>query len=218
MLSVVIPALDAADRIGACLGRAREADEVLVVDGGSTDRTPEVARRHGASVIRAERGRGIQLHAGARAAGGDWLLFLHADTVLEPGWRAAAERHRARPRGGPACFRFALDAAEWQARVVEAGVALRIALGGAPYGDQGLLIERRLYDRVGGYRPLPLMEDVDLVRRLEGKRVETLDCAALTSAERWRRDGWLRRSLRNRLCLAAWRLGIPADRITRAYG
>jgi rSAM/selenodomain-associated transferase 2 len=218
LLSVVIPALNAAEWIGPCLVRLREADEVIVVDGGSTDGTPAIARRNGAAVIVSERGRGRQLHAGARAARGDWFLFLHADTLLEPGWRAAADRHCERQRGRPACFRFALDAKEWQARVVEAGVALRVALGGRPYGDQGLLISRRLYELVGGYRPLPLMEDIDLVRRLPLRKVEPLDPFALTSAERWRRDGWLRRWARNFLCLTAWRLGIPAAWIARLYG
>jgi rSAM/selenodomain-associated transferase 2 len=218
LLSVVIPTLNAADWIGLCLVRVREADEILVVDGGSTDGTPDIARRNGATVIASNRGRGRQLHAGAIAASGDWLLFLHADTLLEAGWRDSADRHAERQRGRAACFRFALDAKEWQARVVEAGVALRIALGGMPYGDQGLLISRTLYDEVGGYRPLPAMEDVDLVRRLGPHGLEPLDPVALTSAERWRRDGWLRRSARNFLCLAAWRLGAPAGWIARVYG
>jgi rSAM/selenodomain-associated transferase 2 len=218
LLSVVIPTLDAADWIGPCLARVREADEIVVADGGSTDGTPDIARRNGAAVIVSGRGRGRQLHAGATAARGDWLLFLHADTLLEAGWRAAADRHCQRRRGRAACFRFALDSREWQARLVEAGVALRIAFGGVPYGDQGLLISRRLYEQAGGYRPLPLMEDVDLVGRLARARVEPLDPVALTSAERWRRDGWLRRSARNFLCLAAWRLGLPADWIARVYG
>ena len=216
MLSVVIPALDAADWIGPCIVAVREADEILVVDGGSSDDTAAVAGRSGARVIRSAPGRGVQLAAGAAAATGDWLLFLHADTRLAPGWRQAADRHMARHDGRAACFRFRLDAREWQARLVEAGVALRVRLLGLPYGDQGLLSARALYERLGGYRPLALMEDVDLVRRIG--RVGSLEVDAVTSAERWRSGGWLRRSGRNLLCLALYRCGISAERVARLYG
>jgi rSAM/selenodomain-associated transferase 2 len=218
LLSVVIPVLDAADRIGPCLAAVREADELVVVDGGSTDGTAAGAARCGARVLASPPGRGVQLAAGAAAARGDWLLFLHADTRLAPGWREAADRHMARQPGKAACFRFRLDAGEWQARLVEAGVALRVRWLGLPYGDQGLLIPRRLYDALGGYRPLALMEDVDLVRRLGAVRLERLEVDALTSPERWRRDGWLRRSGRNLLCLGLYRSGIGADRLARLYG
>jgi rSAM/selenodomain-associated transferase 2 len=218
LLSAVIPTRNAARTLGPCLAAVREADEIVVVDGGSTDGTAAIAERAGARLVRSAPGRGIQLAAGAEAAKGDWLLFLHADTRLAPGWREAADRHIARHPGKAACFRFRLDAGEWQARLVEAGVALRVRLLGLPYGDQGLLISRRLYDETGGYRPLPLMEDFDLVRRIGGARLERLGIAALTSPDRWRRDGWLRRSGRNLMCLALYRSGMSADRVARLYG
>jgi rSAM/selenodomain-associated transferase 2 len=216
-ISVVIPALNAAATLGPCLLAAGEGDELIVVDGGSTDVTAALALRSGARLVRSARGRGVQLAAGAAAAQGDWLLFLHADTRLAPGWRAAVERHVARQPGKAACFRFRLDAGEWQARLVETGVALRVRLLGLPYGDQGLLVARALYDEVGGYRPLPLMEDVDLVRRIGAERIERLAVDATTSAERWRRRGWLRRSGRNLLCLTLYRLGMSPERVARLY-
>ena len=104
------------------------------------------------------------------------------------------------------------------ARRLERWVAWRVAVLALPYGDQGLLIHRSLYDRVGGYRPLPLMEDVDLVRRLGRRRLTVLGAAAVTSARRWRQDGWLRRSARNLLCLTLFYAGVPAERIARLYG
>lgn len=218
MLSVVIPALNAADGIADAIAGARGADEILGVDGGSTDATAAIAAREGARVLRSARGRGVQLAAGARASTGDWLLFLHADTVLGPAWREAADRHVRDNSGKAACLSLRLDSPAWQARLVEAGVALRVRLLRLPYGDQGLLISRRLYDRLGGFRALPMMEDVDLVRRVGRSRIAVLSAAATTSAERWRRDCWLKRSARNLLCLLLFSLGAPAGQIARIYG
>ncbi|MDB5412337.1 MAG: glycosyl transferase, group 2 family protein, partial [Rubritepida sp.] len=178
-------------------------------DLGSTDGTAQLGR-----VVAAPRGRGAQLAAGARAAKGDWLLFLHADTRLGNGWVlavAAAEPDRA------AYFRFALDDASPQARRLEAAVAWRCRWLALPYGDQGLLISRALYDAVGGYRAMPLMEDVDLVRRLGRARLVGLPVRAVTSAERWRRDGWLARSARNIGILTLWFCGVSPERLVHLY-
>lgn len=213
-ISAIVPALNAAKHLPFCLEAIAEADEIIVVDGGSGDATQAIAREFGARLIEAPRGRGAQLAAGAAVATGEALLFVHADTQLTPGWPELARRHlAASPR--PACFRFRLDDAAWQARVIERGVGLRTRLFGLPYGDQALLIRREVYRRSGGYRPLALMEDVELLRRI-GRPI-MLGADALTSAERWRRDGWARRSLRNLACLALWQAGVSPDRLAALY-
>jgi len=215
MVSVVIPTLNAANSLAKCLEAVARADEIVVVDGGSSDESAAIATRAGARLVEVPANRGGQLHAGAGAATGDWLLFLHADTILAPGWAEAVAAHIATHPMHAACFTFRLDDRAWQARWIEAAVAVRVRLLGLPYGDQGLLISRAAYYRLGGFRALALMEDVDLVRRIG--RLLLLRVAALTSAERWRRDGWFRRSARNLACLLAYRLGTSPETLARLY-
>jgi rSAM/selenodomain-associated transferase 2 len=219
VLSIVIPALNAAPALPAtlaCLG-AGPADEIIVADGGSSDGTVALARAHGAAVVAAPRGRGLQLAAGAAAARGDWLLFVHADTVLAPGWPTPVAAFMAGSPERAGYFRFVLDDDSAAARRLARVVAWRCRVLGLPYGDQALLIARRLYDAVGGFRPLPLMEDVDLVRRLGRRRLVALDHAAITSAARYRRGGYRRRSARNLLCLGLYFLGLPPRALVRLY-
>lgn len=217
MLSIVIPALNAEHSITACITSAKGADEIIVIDGGSTDATVEIARRAGARVIQSPRGRGAQLKLGGELARGHWLLFLHADTRLGYGWREAVAAHAAGGSDEAAYLTFRLDDPAWQARIIEFGVALRVRLLALPYGDQGLLVSRALYNEVGGFAALPIMEDVDLVRRIRRHRLRVLPIWAKTSAERWRRDGWLRRSAKNLTCLALYALGVSPERIARLY-
>lgn len=215
----VIPALNAATSLPACLAALGPGWPAVVVDGGSTDGTPEVAARLGARVLPAPRGRGPQLAAGADAAmagGAGWLLLLHADTVLAEGWQAVARAHMA-SSDKAAFFRLAFDDEAPGARRVAALANWRARAFGLPYGDQGLLLPAALYRAIGGVRPLPLMEDVDLVRRIGRRRLVALEADAVTSADRYRRGGWWARPLRNLTLLGLFLAGVPAHRLVRAY-
>ncbi|MSP83553.1 MAG: glycosyltransferase [Alphaproteobacteria bacterium] len=217
MLSVVIPTLNAAATLPRTLAAVTGAGEVIVSDGGSADGT--LALAGAARIVVGERGRGGQLARGAAAASGDWLLFLHADTVPLPGWRDALARFVADPanRARAAVFRLAFDDPSAAARRLERLVAWRGRVLALPYGDQGLLLSRELYQAIGGFQPLPIMEDVALVRRLGRRRIVVLDATVLTSARRYR-GGPLRRSLRNLACLALYFLGAPPRLLVRLYG
>ena len=217
-ISVVIPTLNAAATLSATLAALGTLDETVVADGGSEDGTADIARAAGAVMVFAEKGRGQQLAAGIKAATGEWLLLLHADTRLQPRWHDEAAAHIRDNHGKAAHFRFALASADPRARRLERLVAWRCRVLALPYGDQGLLIHRDLLRRVGGIKPLPLMEDVDLIRRLGRARLVALNASATTSAAKWERDGWYRRSWRNLVCLSLWHLGVPPARIARIYG
>jgi len=224
-LSVILPALNAAETIDGTLAALAEGHragllrEVLVVDGGSRDDTAARAARGGARVLNAPRGRGAQLAAGAAAAQGAWLLFLHADTRLTAGWSAHVAAYLERPgtRRRAAAFRFALDDPAPAARRIESLARWRAARLGLPYGDQGLLIASAFYHALGGFRPWPLMEDVDLVRRVGRRRIDILPLDAVTSAARYRSGGWWRRPLGNLALLALYYLGVPPRVLARLY-
>lgn len=223
LLSIVIPTLNAAAGLPETLAALDEAAgwpcEAVVADGGSADGTADIALAAGARVIDSPRGRGPQMIAGAAAARGAWLLFLHADSVPAPGWARAAAGFINGPDSSAraAYFRFRLDDDTAPARRVVRLTEWRCRRLGLPYGDQGLLIGQNFYGQLGGYRPLVLMEDVDLVRRIGRQRLVALDHDTVTSAARYRRDGYWKRPLRNLFCLTLFTLGVPAGRVARLY-
>ncbi|AMJ63208.1 TIGR04283 family arsenosugar biosynthesis glycosyltransferase [Bosea sp. PAMC 26642] len=225
LVSIVIPTLNAAALLPPALAQFDAARtegliaEIIVSDGGSRDDTVALAQAAGAAVLPGPAGRGEQLARGASAARADWLLFLHADTTFDAGWLQAVSTFITREgEDRAAAFAFALDDDAPAARRLERIVAWRSRILALPYGDQGLLISRKLYDEIGGFRPLPLMEDVDLVRRIGRRRLHILDVRAVTSAARYRRDGYRRRSLRNLVCLSLWFAGVPPRLIAKLYG
>jgi rSAM/selenodomain-associated transferase 2 len=226
MLSIVIPTLNAGGDLAKSIASltaggagAGIGTEIVVADGGSTDATRAIAASLGARLVRCAGGRGGQLGAGARAARGDWLLFLHADTVLAPGWQDAARAFMNDPQSSrrAAVFRFALDDTAPAARRLERLVHWRCRLAALLYGDQGLLLSRAFYDRLGGYRAMRLFEDVNLVRRIGRRRLAYLEPSAITSAVRYRRAGYLARPLRNLACLSLYFAGLSPSTIERLY-
>jgi rSAM/selenodomain-associated transferase 2 len=225
-LSIIIPTLNAMPRLADCLAALVEGlsagllREAIVVDGSSDDSSAALAADMGCKVVvlaPEARGRGNQLRAGAAAASGDWLLFLHADTVLQAGWVAAVADHMTSNADKGAHFKLAFDAASPSAARVAGLANLRAKAWGLPYGDAGLLISRTLYDAIGGYGAMPLMEDVDIVRRLGRARLVALDCVAQTSAAKYERGGWWSVPTRNLMLLGAYHLGVKPEILAGWY-
>ena len=223
-LSIVIATFNAAQSIGATLVALTEASaalrtEIAIADGGSTDATVAIAEGAGAIVLPGTKGRGRQLSAGAKAARGRWLLFLHADTVLEPFWSTTAitfmNVRSNLLRAG--YFKLALDDPSPAARRIERLANWRSRALGLPYGDQGLLMSRTLLDSLGGFSDMPLMEDVDMVRRIGKAKLVELPATATTSAARYKRDGYTLRPLRNLSLLSLYFLGIPPRQLAKFY-
>lgn len=218
-ISIVIPTLNAEHALPACLQALMEGlhaglvRELIISDGGSTDCTLEIAEEAGAEVVTGTPSRGGQLRRGCALAKGDWLLVLHADTVLQPGWATSVADHI--PVGTPAAFRLTFRARGIAPRLVAGWANLRSRAFSLPYGDQGLLLPRAVYVRAGEYADQPLMEDVALARALP--RITLLDARAFTSAERYERAGWLRRGGRNLWTLTRYLLGGDPEHLAQAY-
>lgn len=220
-ISIVIPSLNAAEGLQKSLPalmeglRAGLIRELIISDGGSSDATLQLGEEAGAVLVTGPASRGGQLRRGCAAAKGNWLLVLHADTVLEPGWAEAVARHLETGGGRPACFRLAFDAPGAAAAWVAGWANLRSRLFALPYGDQGLLIRQSVYAAAGGYPDQPLMEDVALVGRLKG--ITLLPAIACTSAARYQRSGWLRRGIRNLWTLTRYFLGTDPEKLAASY-
>lgn len=219
-ISVIIPTLNAENSLPDCLSSLGEGlsrgliRELIISDGGSTDETSQIAEYAGAEFLKGAPSRGGQLRRAADAAAGDWLLVLHADTCLLPGWSDAVARVLTQPNAYYFDLRF--DAQGLAPRLVASWANLRSRLLHLPYGDQGLLIERQIYKGSAGYPDIPLMEDVALARKL-GRRMKPLGAFAQTSADKFERQGWLMRGSRNLMTLGRYLTGADPENLARAY-
>jgi rSAM/selenodomain-associated transferase 2 len=217
---VVIPALNEQPLLERAL-RSTEGRGVdrVVVDGGSTDGTVETARFLGAEKILVERpGRAGQMDAGYRASGGQVVLFLHADSRLEPGWDSAVRKTLADSRAAGGVFRLCFDSPRPVFRFIERGARVRARLARLPYGDQGIFVRRELLDRQGGIPDTPLFEDLDLIRSIRrAGRLVLLPNRCWTSTRRYERNGPIRTVVRHGFALAAYFLGLNREAVARWY-
>jgi len=218
IVGVVIPTLNEAEFLPALLADLRPVVvplDIVVADGGSSDGTLAAASTAGVRTVVAPRGRAAQMNAGARAVAGRWLLFLHADCRLPPrARRALLTAVVDEPELDAAVFGFAIDLPPGWKHFIEMGQAVRQALYGLPYGDQGLLVRRELFHAVGGFPDVPLLEDVAMLRALGRRaRVRTLPGTLLTSGRRYQRDGVVRTWLRHTAIILLYFLGVAPRRL-----
>ncbi len=217
-ISVVIPTLDEAELIESAVSSALAAEnaECIVVDGGSRDPTLVRATRAGATIVHAPRGRAPQLNAGARIARHPLLVFLHADTILPPGYEHVVRRILSGPNIACGAFRLHIEPANSSLRAIERIANLRARRLALPYGDQALFVRADRFHQLGGFPDLPVMEDFEFVRRIRRTgRIEVASEAVETSSRRWRRNGAWRTTILHQVAVLAYLGGIPAATIAR---
>jgi rSAM/selenodomain-associated transferase 2 len=217
LVSVIIPVYRDTDTLARMLAATDFGGAEIIVVSTADDAASLAPLRTARADVRwvdSGRGRAAQMNAGAAVATGSWLLFLHADTRLPPDWPSALADAARRPGVVFGCFRFALDSPRLMARAIELGVRLRVALFDLPYGDQAIFVRRHAFDAIGGYTVLPIMEDVDLVRRLgETGRLWRASKVAVTSARRWERLGWVRVTVQHVKLIVLYFLGVAPERL-----
>ncbi len=220
-VSVVIPTLNEEALIGRTVGRCLDygAAEVIVADGGSRDQTVKKAAHQGAITVVCPQGRAVQMNAGARLATGSVLLFLHADSLVDPGFVEAmmAALNQSNVHGG--AFSMELDDTAWLFRLIAFLSNGRARLLGLPYGDQGIFVRREAFEDLGGYKPIPLLEDLEFAQRLKKRgKLVMLRHRLVSSARRWRVEGVLKVTLRSWGIGLAYGLGVSPERLAKLYG
>ena len=198
--------------------RLSENVEVIVVDGGSQDGTVQMAQSLGVKVLSAPAGRACQMNAGAKAATGDILLFLHADTRLPVGFDTLIRKALCAASTAAGAFELRINASLPSLRLIESGVNWRSRWLQMPYGDQAIFLKTEVFKEIDGFPELPIMEDFELIRRLRRKgRIVIISVPVLTSGRRWLRNGVFQTTLINQLVIIAYLLGVPPEQIRRWY-
>ena len=219
-LSIIIPTLNEAATIASTLSALQDVDhlEVLVVDGGSTDRTVDLARSWGAKIIQSNPGKACQMNSGAAAASGEVLVFLHADTRLPADFKRHIFTALAQTGVVAGAFQLSIDARAAGFRFIERMTAVRSRCLQLPYGDQALFMKKSIFDAIGGFADIPIMEDFILMRHLRGKgKIVILPAEVITSPRRWQHFGILKTWLINQMIVIAFYMGISPERLARWY-
>ena len=220
LISIIIPTLNSDTDLHKTLGSLFEGiennliRELIISDGGSTDKTKLIANEVGAVVVEGSRGRGLQINRGIERSRGDWILILHADTSLSSDW--SVKLLEKIDKNFAYHFKLKFKSKSLFARILEYWAHIRSKFLGLPYGDQGFLIHRDLLDTIEEFPKIPIMEDIALADRLKGK-IRPLDILAHTSAEKYHKNGWLRQSMINFFILTQYRLGKDPNQLFKFY-
>jgi rSAM/selenodomain-associated transferase 2 len=220
-ISVIIPTLNEAPNLAKTLAAVTgfENVETIVVDGGSTDRTVDIARGHDVRVLSGPQGKAVQMNLGAMAASGEFIVFLHADTVMPEGWIDHVRRKMQQPGVVAGAFELRVDCDRPGLRLIEALANFRSRRFGMPYGDQAIFIKADIFRALGGFPNQPIMEDFELVRRLHKRgKVSIAPAAVVTSARRWKERGIWATTAINQVLIVAYSLGISPRLLVRLYG
>ena len=219
-ISIIIPTLNSETGLHETLRSLFEGidnnliRELIISDGGSTDKTKLIADEVGAVIVEGSCSRGLQISKGIDKSKGDWILILHADTSLSSDW--SVKLLEKIDKNFAYHFKLKFKSKSLFARIVEYWAQIRSKFLGLPYGDQGFLIHRDLLDGLGEFPKIPLMEDIALADRLKGK-IKPLDILALTSADKYHKNGWLRQSIVNFFILTQYRLGKDPHQLFKIY-
>jgi len=222
--SIIIPVLNEADKINSLIEHLQKQNhessyEIIVVDGDPQGSTVGAIQDKDATTITADKGRGKQMNTGASGARGEILIFLHADTILPEHALEKISRAMQDSDYAGGAFDLKIDSDRLFLKYISFRASLRSRWNRIPYGDQAIFIRKKYFDQIGGYQEIPLMEDVDLMRRIkkDGKKIVILQDKVITSARRWESDGVLFTTLRNQILVRLFYLGISPHRLAKYY-